>query len=337
MLKPEQMSGAPADCAPMLPFSVRVKAVDPAATRFERLTTLQINLGNRCNLSCAHCHVEASPAGDRLMQRPTFDAIADLLAEQPGITLDITGGCPELHPDFRALIEQTKGLSPRRIVRTNLTIAVEPGMEWLPEFYREHDLVLTASLPCYSAENVDRQRGEGVFERSIAALRRLNALGYGTERELILVYNPGAASLPGSQELLETAYKRKLQEEHGIVFSRLYTMANAPLGRFRRSLEVRGELETYLLTLRERFNPAAVCNLMCRTLISVDWQGQLYNCDFNQAAGLPIRDEHGRPLTIGELADAIRPGTPLILDEHCLACTAGEGSGCFGSASRPAA
>lgn len=337
MLPLEQMSDAPVKRAPMLPFSARIQAVDPAAAHFERLTTLQINLGNRCNLSCAHCHVGASPAGDHLMQRPTFDAIADLLAAQPGITLDITGGCPELHPDFCTLIEQTTGLAIRRIVRTNLTIAVEPGMGWLPEFYRQHDLVLIASLPCYSAENVDRQRGAGVFERSIAALRRLNALGYGTQRELILVYNPGAATLPAAQELLEAAYKRQLREEHGIVFSRLYTMANVPLGRFRRRLEAHGELETYLLTLRERFNPAAVGHLMCRTLISVNWQGQLYNCDFNQAAGLPIRDERGQPLTIGEVADAIRPGTPLILDEHCLACTAGEGSGCFGSVRRPAA
>jgi len=311
-------------------FKERLKEINPVYVEFDTLQTLQVNLGNLCNLSCTHCHVGASPQGERVMRRDVMTKIVGFLARKTGITLDVTGGCPELNPHFPFLIEATEGLSPRRIVRSNLTIMLEAGMEWLPEFYRRHGLVIIASLPCYLKENVDRQRGEGVYARSIAALQRLNAVGYGDELELNLVYNPGGDFVPGSQRELEAAYKQELLERHGIRFNNLYTITNAPIGRFREYLEAKGAYERYLNLLATRFNPIAAGNIMCRTLVSVDWKGFLYNCDFNQASGLPITGEDGGILKIDDLEEAARSGNALFLAQHCYCCTAGEGSSCTG-------
>lgn len=312
------------------PFRERVKEVDPRFLQFQELKTLQVNLGNLCNLRCAHCHIDGGPAGDQLMGVSVMSSLVSLLESRVGLTLDITGGCPEMNPNFRYLVERTEGLSPRRILRSNLAIMTEPGMEWLPEFCREHRLVVTASLPCYLQENVDGQRGPGVYARSIATLKELNRLGYGSDLELNLVYNPGGAFLPGSQKELEAAYRHELDSRHGLVFSNLYTITNAPIGRFRRMLEKNGRLERYLTLLAERFNGAAAGNIMCRTLISVDWRGILYNCDFNQALEMPILGKDRAPLTVRDLQEVVLDGTDIQVADHCYCCTAGEGSSCTG-------
>ncbi len=312
-------------------FSDRLKNVNPEFLTFDSLKTLQVNLGNLCNMECVHCHVSASPSGEKKMTRDVAEKIVAFLRQNPGMTLDITGGCPEIHSQFRYLVEATDSLSRCRIVRSNLTVVTEPGMEWLADFYRQHKLVVCGSLPCYSAENVEKQRGSGVFERSIAALKKLNSLGYGTELELNLVYNPGGPFLPGPQRDLEAAYRKELFENFDILFTNLYTLTNAPIGRFRDYLEKKGAYETYLNLLADRFNPETAGAIMCRTMVSVDWQGFLYNCDFNQVLGLPIRSRDGRSLTIDDLFEAALTGSRLELGQHCYCCTAGEGSSCTGS------
>lgn len=312
-------------------FRDRLKDINPDYITFDNLRTLQVNMGDQCNLQCSHCHVAASPAGERNMGRDVAEKIVSLLDGRRDLTLDITGGCPELNPHFVYLVEETAGMGLRRIVRSNLAVLTEPGMEWLPEFYLEQGLVLFCSLPCYSAGNVDWQRGEGVFARSVQALKLLNSLGYGSTHELNLVFNPGGEHLPGSQAELEAAYRAELSQRHDVRFNNLYTITNAPIGRFRDYLERKGALETYLNLLAEHFNPDAAGAIMCRTLISVDWQGLLYNCDFNQALGMPILTPEGMPLTIENLETAARSGNGLALGRHCFCCTAGEGSSCTGS------
>lgn len=313
------------------PFKERLLELGRDYATFDELQTLQINMGNLCNLSCAHCHVSASPAGNQVMGLEIIHKIIGCLSCRPGVTLDITGGCPEMNPHFRTLVEGTKGLAPRRMVRSNLAILTEPGMEWLPDFYRDQELVLIASLPCYLEENVQRQRGAGVFSRSIEALRILNGLGYGDTHELNLVYNPGGSFIPGSQQDLEAAYKSELQQRYGIRFHNLYTITNAPIGRFREHLEAKGAYGKYLSMLSDHFNPCAVPYIMCRTLVSVDWRGVLYNCDFNQALGLPITGRNGKLLTIDDLQEAASTGSDLVMAQHCYCCTAGEGSSCTGA------
>lgn len=315
---------------PTFCFKERIEGINPSFTRFEELRTLQLNLGNRCNLACAHCHVGASREGDKVMSKEVIDAIVVFLRNHGDITLDITGGCPELNPNFPYLITETDGLDVRRLVRTNLVIATEPDMAGLFEFYRDHGLALVASLPCFTRENVDRQRGVGVFERSIAALRRLNDLGYGDILELTLVYNPGGDALPGPQKELEALYREELMAGYNIRFTRLFTLTNVPIGRFRDHLAAQGALAHYLRTLSERFNPVTAPSLMCRSLISVDWMGNLYNCDFNQAVQMVLPNGSDGPLRIGDLERALKRGIPIQFNNHCFACTAGEGSGCFG-------
>ena len=312
-------------------FRNRLMNINPEYCTFESHRTLQVNLGNLCNLRCTHCHVTASPAGEQVMGREVMAKIITFLSRKQGLILDITGGCPELNPHFRYFIDQTAGLSPRRLLRSNLAIMTEPGMEWLPRYCHDQDLVIIASLPCYQEENVDRQRGRGVYEACIATLKELNRLGYGDSHELNLVYNPGGTSLPGSQKELESAYRKELAKRHGIRFNNLYTITNAPLGRFREYLETRGDFERYVQFLASRFNPDTARDLMCRTLISVDWKGFLYHCDFNQAAGLPITDSDGRLLKIDDFDSAALNGTELLLAQHCYCCTAGEGSSCTGA------
>jgi radical SAM/Cys-rich protein len=312
-------------------FQQRLLAINPEFETFENLQTLQVNLGNLCNLHCSHCHVDASSRGTEVMGTEVIDQITGFLARHPNITLDITGGCPEMNPNFRYLIERTEGVTSRRLLRSNLAIMAEPGWEWLPEFCLKHKLTVIGSLPCYLEENVDRQRGRGVYQSSIQVLKQLNAIGYGSELELNLVYNPGGDFVPGSQKGLETAYKAELSARHGIVFNHLFTIANAPIGRFREHLEAAGTYSDYLRLLAGRFNPEAAANIMCRSLISVDWQGKVYNCDFNQALEMPVTAADGSEITIAELDDGGLTGKKIMLAQHCYCCTAGEGSSCTGA------
>jgi radical SAM/Cys-rich protein len=311
-------------------FKDRLKNIDPVYIKFESLQTLQVNLGNLCNLKCSHCHVDASPAGKRVMEQDVMVKIIDFLSRRKDVTLDVTGGCPEMNPHFRYLIEGTVDISPRRMVRSNLCIMSEKGMEWLPEFCQSQQLVVIGSLPCYLKENVERQRGAGVFRRSIATLQRLNALGYGSVLELNLVYNPGGACLPGSQKELEAVYKEELLRNYGIIFNNLFVLTNAPIGRFRKCLEEKGSYERYIDLLTASFNPDAACSIMCRKMLSIDWRGVLYNCDFNQAIDLPIICPDGNLFTVNDLDEASLAGNELFLAQHCYCCTAGEGSSCTG-------
>ena len=312
-------------------FKERLQALNPQYETFERLQTLQVNLGNLCNLHCSHCHVDASSRGTEIMGRDVMDQIAGFLTRHPALTLDITGGCPEMNPDFRYLIKQTEGLAPRRMLRSNLAIMAEAGWEWLPEYCRQHELTIVGSLPCYQEGNVDSQRGAGTYQQCIRVLKVLNSLGYGTELELDLVYNPGGGFVPGSQLGLEAAYKSELSASHGIVFNHLFTITNAPIGRFRQHLEAAGTYSDYLRMLAGRFNPEVAGTIMCRTLISVDWQGKIYNCDFNQALGMPIIADDGSEIRISGLDDAGMSGRQIALAQHCYCCTAGEGSSCTGA------
>lgn len=312
------------------PFNATLTKIDPGYARFQRLRTLQVNVGNSCNQNCMHCHVGAGPQRNECMGGAVVEKIVQFLKKQPGIVLDITGGSPELASCFSALIKRAYPLIHRIMVRTNLTILTEQGMEWLYEFYSRYRVVLIASLPCYIQENVDAQRGRGVFERSIRALTKLNEYGYGKHLELNLVHNPGGDFLPGAQEQLEHDYRRELFTAHGITFHRLFTITNVPLGRFARHLDARGRNARYLRLLVDSFNPAIADKIMCRTLVNVDWKGTLYSCDFNRAAGLPIRNGQGEILSIDAIDDVITKRYEIASGNHCYSCTAGEGSSCTG-------
>ena len=311
-------------------FEEKIRKINPDFLCFDKFITLQVNLGNICNQSCELCHLAAGPAGKSIMNEEVMEKIIMLLNHHSGLILDITGGCPELNPYFKSFVEKSCGLVSRLMVRTNLTILTEQDMAWVPEWYSRHQVVLMGSLPCYTEENVDRQRGSGVFKKSIDALRKLNELGYGSSLELNLIYNPARDSLPGSQKMLEDNYREKLFEDYGIRFNNLFTITNAPLGRFRNYLESSGKTEHYFNMLLDNFNPDTAGNIMCRTLINIDWQGILYNCDFNQAARLPMRSRDGKIMTIDDLKDAIQKGHEIVRSDHCYCCTAGAGSSCTG-------
>lgn len=295
--------------------------------------TMQVNVGKHCNQACHHCHVDAGPARSERMNRRTAERVLELLATSPAIrTLDLTGGAPELNPHFRYLVEGGRRAGREVMVRCNLTVMFEPGMEWLGEFYRDQWVILVCSLPCYSAANVERQRGRGVFEKSIAALRNLNALGYGDGLELDLVYNPVGASLPPPQSVLEADYRRELGQL-GVRFNRLLTIANMPIARFAHQLEQWNKYAEYMGLLVNHFNPGTVDGLMCRTLASVGWDGRLYDCDFNQMLEMPLSAAGGRPATtIWELDDlGVLADEPIATGAHCFGCTAGAGSSCGGA------
>ncbi|HUW19169.1 MAG TPA: arsenosugar biosynthesis radical SAM (seleno)protein ArsS [Sedimentisphaerales bacterium] len=314
-------------------FGEAIAGINPALLRFDALQTLQVNLGNRCNQSCAHCHVQAGPNGKKIMPRQVMQQIIDFLRKRPGLCVDMTGGCPELNPNFRFFVDNVCRLARPLMVRTNLTVLLEPGLDWVSTWYRSHKVVVIGSLPCYTEENVDKQRGPNVFSKSIRAIRMLNELRYGRNNglELDLVYNPGGDFLPSPQEKLEADYKRELHDRYGISFNKLFTITNAPIGRFKRYLQANGLLEQYLKLLMENFNPDAAGNIMCRNLVSVDYRGILYNCDFNQALGLPIIDAKGSTVTIEQLEHVLSSELEIITGEHCFCCTAGAGSSCTGS------
>lgn len=299
---------------------------------FDELKTLQVNIGNRCNLRCKHCHVSASPEGNKIMNRDVIEKVVTFLDEHEEVTADITGGAPELNLNFKFLIERLCAGGRPVIVRTNLSVFFEPGMEWVPKWYSKHNVIIVASLPCYTKDNVDSQRGNGVFEMSIKAIRMLNELGIGRDGggELDLVYNPGGAFLPTGQAELESEYKTHLLDEYGITFNNLFTITNCPIGRFREQLNSEGKLKSYLQLLADNFNEAAGQNVMCRQLLSVDYKGVIYNCDFNQALNMPVVDTGGNPVTIDTIDNAIAAGMGIITGDHCFSCTAGAGSSCTG-------
>jgi len=306
-------------------FKETVLSSTGAPLEARTIETLQVNTGYRCNLACRHCHVEGGPANSLEMDSATIDSVLKAL-ESPGISaLDITGGAPELNPGFRELVREARRMGRHVITRTNLAVLFEPGLEDLPQFFSEQGLEVTASLPCYTEANVDGIRGKGVFQKSIKALGMLNQLGYGKGGGLLLnlVYNPAGAFLPGSQQSIEEDYKRQLKAL-GIVFDRLYTFTNMPIGRFRRALEASGELSAYELALRAAYNPETLEGIMCRTLISVAPDGSLHDCDFNQAAGLPLSE--GVPSHISEFDHEALASRQISVGEHCFGCTAGSGS-----------
>ncbi|RLU02450.1 MAG: radical SAM/Cys-rich domain protein [Ketobacter sp.] len=298
-----------------------------------RLEILQINLGYRCNLSCTHCHVNAGPKRTEEMSWHTVQQVLEVIQRRQPQVLDLTGGAPELNAHFRWLVEQARGLGVEVIDRCNLTILQEPGQETLAAFLAEQGVRVVASLPCYSQKNVDDQRGKGVFERSIEGLQSLNALGYGKPGSgliLDLVYNPGGAFLPPSQQALEQEYKRRLFEDFAIEFNNLLTLANMPISRFGSMLVSKGQFDDYMQLLRSSFNQGNLEGLMCRSTISVDWQGNLYDCDFNQMLELPLH-QHGQPRHLNDLLKEDMEGNPVLVADHCFGCTAGQGSSCGGA------
>jgi radical SAM/Cys-rich protein len=302
----------------------------PALSR-GRLETLQVNLGYKCNQSCVHCHVNAGPSRTEMMSPDTISEVRRFLSEQKPKTLDITGGAPELHPQFRELVARARELGVHVIDRCNLTILEERGQDDLALFLRENRVDIIASLPCYTEELVERQRGKGVYQTSIRALKKLNALGYGRELALNLVYNPQGPSLPPAQAKLEADYKRILGEQHGIVFNRLYTLANMPIQRFGSMLVSKGKFGAYMELLHASHRDENLGSVMCRSLVSVDWQGYVYDCDFNQMLGLPLVIDGRRRVRLTELIGRDLAGNPIAVRDHCFGCTAGQGSSCGGA------
>ena len=317
----------------MEPFAHRIHLSGKDFNR-RGVDVLQVNMGKYCNLACIHCHVESGPNRTELMSRETVDAVLHFLERTTIPTVDITGGAPELNPSFDYLVESAVGLGRHVMDRCNLTVIFEPGKDYLPEFFKRHRVELVCSLPCYSQENVDRQRGKGTFELSIRALQIFNNLGYGQSESglaLNLVYNPVGPHLPPPQDQLEQDYKRILKEKFGIIFNRLYCLSNMPITRYATHLKLRGEYEQYMELLENSFNASTLDQVMCRNLISVGWEGTIYDCDFNQMLDLPIRDADGKALNISTLSVDQVQHLPVTVGDHCYACTAGSGSSCGGA------
>jgi len=301
---------------------------------------LQVNVGKLCNMTCRHCHVDAGPDRREMMDRETADACLRFLEHSGAHTLDLTGGAPEMNPQFQHLVTSARRLGAHVIDRCNLTILTTPKFRDIPEFLAEHQVEIVASLPCYLEENTDKQRGDGTFRRSIEALLRLNELGYGrpgSPLSLTLVYNPVGPSLPPEQKSLEEAYRQQLRSRYGVEFTRLFTITNMPISRFLEDLVEQGRFDEYLMKIVQAFNPAAVEGLMCRNTLSIGWDGRLYDCDFNQMLGLEV--DGSIPNNICDLTQpevtTRRPmaamGRPVVVNRHCFGCTAGAGSGCQGA------
>ena len=302
--------------------------------RRRRLMTLQVNVGYRCNQSCVHCHVSASPHRTEEMSGEVADAVLAFLERERIPILDITGGAPELNPHFRRMVVAARDMGAKVMDRCNLTILEVPGQEDLAEFLAAQQVVMVASMPCYLEGNVEQQRGKGVFAGSIRGLQRLNALGYGREGsglELNLVYNPQGPSLPPPQQALEADYRRVLGEQYGVAFTRLYTLANMPIQRFGSTLVSKGDFARYLDLLQHAHVEANLDNVMCRDLISVDWRGYLYDCDFNQMLEMPLTHRGGAPIHLSELSAGELDGRSVRVAGHCYGCTAGQGSSCGGA------
>ncbi len=310
------------------PFDLRLSA-HGLNLRRSRLETLQINVGRKCNQTCRHCHVDAAPWRTEMMSAETARRVGAWICEHRPAIVDITGGAPEISEHFRYFVETARGVGAHVIDRNNLTIIETAPFAWLPDYLAEHQVEVVASLPCYSSANVDAQRGDGVFAKSVSALRKLNSAGYGARLPLSLVYNPLGASLPGPQAELEADFKEALNRDFGIVFTRLFTITNQPIARFAEDLRKQGQWDAYLELLANSFNPATVENLMCRSTLSVGWRGEVYDCDFNQMLGMQLRN--GRPLYLWDVTPASIERSGILTGVHCLACTAGSGSSCTGA------
>jgi len=314
-------------------FALLVETDFPALKR-DRLQTLQVNLGYRCNQTCLHCHVNAGPNRTEMMDAENIERVLDVLGHHPIELLDLTGGAPELSPFFRHLVQQARALGVRVMDRCNLTILSEPGHGDLAIFLAEQRVEITASMPCYSANNVDKQRGDGVFDRSIQGLQALNALGYGQPGSglvLNLVYNPQGAVLPPPQAALEADYKRELKRHFGIVFNQLFAITNMPIQRFGSTLVSKGQFHDYMATLKDAYQASNLPTVMCRTMVSVDWQGYLYDCDFNQMLGMALAVQGQARPHLKDLLTLELKGHDIRVANHCYGCTAGQGSSCGGA------
>lgn len=313
-------------------FQERLKPLNLFPLRATGLEVLQINLGKMCNQKCHHCHVDAGPERTEIMTRETMIACLSALSRSPARIVDLTGGAPEMNPDFRWFVSEIRKLERHVIVRSNLTILMTQRFSDYPNFFKDNCVEVIASLPCYTEANTDAQRGQGVFEKSIAALKRLNALGYGqegTNLTLNLVYNPGGPFLPPSQKALEVDYKRELKQAYGIVFNNLFTITNMPIRRFEDDLKASNKYDFYMNRLHDAFNPAAAKNVMCRSLLSVGWDGQLYDCDFNQMLDMTV--DSGIPAHIDNFDFERLRSRAIVTGNHCYGCAAGAGSSCGGT------
>ena len=316
------------------PFATLMHDKGLTSLAADGIEILQVNVGKMCNMTCRHCHVDAGPDRREMMNRETIDLCLAALRDSPIHTLDLTGGAPEMNPDFRYFVTAARKLGAHVIDRCNLTILLAPGYEALPEFLATNRVEIVASLPCYLEQNTDKQRGDGAYRQSIEALQKLNALGYGSDDGLMLtlVFNPIGPSLPPDQQALEDQYREFLRREQGIEFNRLFTITNMPISRFLEDLIESGQYEAYMQALIEAFNPAAVAGVMCRKMISVGWDGALFDCDFNQM--LELSTATGQPQHIRDF-DADHMGNrSIVVGQHCFGCTAAAGSGCLGAIDR---
>jgi len=312
-------------------FEKIINKQNPHGLFSHTIDTFQVNLGLRCNQQCHHCHLKASPERTEMMDWATMDNVIHIADQLKNTLIDVTGGAPELHPQFKQFIHLLHERGHSIQVRTNLTVLLEPGLKELPEFFQDKNIQLVASLPCYTKENVCAQRGPNVYEKSITALKKLNNLGYGREPslKLIIVYNPGGSFLPPDQQALESDYRRELLEQFDIQFTNLFTITNMPIGRFLDSLKKDRQEKKYLQLLKDSFNPQTVEDLMCRHQICVAWDGTLYDCDFNGALGLTVN--HGAPSHIRNFDVSSLLTRRIMTGEHCFGCTAGHGSSCGGA------
>jgi radical SAM/Cys-rich protein len=316
------------------PFETRLR-LEGVELRRQSIDVIQVNLGRLCNQACTHCHVEAGPTRQEIMDRPMAERVIDFVQAAGANTVDLTGGAPELNPSFRFLVSELRKSGRYVIVRSNLTVLVEENQRDLPEFLANEKVEITASLPCYTEENVAEQRGQGVYQKSIDAIRRLNELGYGEEGSglvLNLVYNPGGPFLPAPQAALEADYKRELMSRFGLGFNHLYTITNVDIGRFAKTLRRKGEADRYSHLLSGAFNPKTLKNLMCLRMVSLSWDGYLYDCDFNQMLNMQLGDRFSFRLGDEDLAKIVTrlKNRPILTGSHCYACTAGAGSSCSG-------
>ncbi|ABC31535.1 predicted Fe-S oxidoreductase [Hahella chejuensis KCTC 2396] len=305
----------------------------PAISR-GTLETLQVNLGYKCNLSCTHCHVAAGPTRTEMMTEAVIAEVLEFIKVKNIKVLDLTGGAPEMNPHFRSLVAEARALGVSVMDRCNLTILLEEGQEYLADFLAQQGVEIVASLPCYAEQNVDKQRGKGVYQESIAALKKLNALGYGREGSgltLNLVYNPGGPFLPPGQEKLEADYKRELFERHGVEFNQLFVLTNMPISRFGSVLLSKGQFNDYMQLLHASYSEPNLHSVMCRTLISVDWQGYVYDCDFNQMLDIPLIASDKPKVRLRDLMAENLEGASIATADHCYGCTAGQGSSCGGA------
>jgi radical SAM/Cys-rich protein len=322
------LKSCPNDLKNMNVFEQKLAASHQSLRR-TRLETLQINVGRKCNQACHHCHVEAAPWRSEMMPLETACRVGEWIALHRPKTVDLTGGAPELSAHFRYLVETARASGCRVIDRNNLTIIETAAYGWLPEYLATHQVEIVASLPCYLEANVNTQRGDGVFKKSIRALKRLNAVGYGNRLPLNLVFNPPGPKLPPTQIELEAEYRTALRQHYGVEFSRLFVITNQPIGRFADDLRQHGNWDAYLQLLADSFNPATVESLMCRSTLSVGWTGELYDCDFNQMLRMQVRN--GKPLFLWEVNPEMLESLTIQTGPHCFACTAGAGSSCTGA------